>query len=711
MNASIFIRWFMALGIIAVPAFSQGSWSRMQDVSYLGFRDLVVLGDGSVHVRSHAGIFRAEGDSLFWREIHGYGGQITGLIADTRSPRGMVIGGGQFTLYRTSDGGDVWNAIGGATGNSIRSLFPGSPGIYYVICSPDGIIRVRESQGSQRIINGLHDDWWYLKDGLSFGDARVLVYQSPSAVYYSSNNGDSWDTASDGLDGMSVLSFHAEGNTAWIATEAHGVMRATTPVSTWMSASAGLGNPGDPSMSVRLLVRDPRGPLVALTRAGLYSSNNNGDSWDPFGTADPEWFNARRMLIHPDGRYFILYGSDSVFVSSDNAQSWQLHRAGLHLSEIRDVLVYGNALFVAGADCVFQSGAMRNTTWHQQIAGLSEPRISKLFMRPDSTVMAFDISGGLHVWHHLPDHWTPHGTGLQGEKVRCTAESPGGMLFAGTESGRVFRSTDGGLQWSHLLTAPNASSVASLLCATDTIIFAGTFGSGMYRSQDGGQSWQTVAGGMNHPNVTALVQTPDGDIFAGSYGAGVFLSHDHGSTWTSVSAGLDNPYITSMVSNHIGVIAVGTYGNSVYYTRNKGASWVHSNTRIGDARVLGLYLTESQQLVAAVEGGTLWYTDGSLPTAVLAPPAPNGFRLLSVYPNPLLESTTLSLETQTPENLRISLCDLLGREVACIQHGPIDPGIHEIPIRMDNLSAGTYALRVQGLTGFVQHMVTRLHTY
>lgn len=696
---------------ITALTFAQGRWYQARDVSYLGLRELVVLGDGGVYVASFEGLFRAEGDSLFWREVYGRDGEYHGLVADRQAPSGMVRGGGQFSLYRTEDGGQTWAHIGGAVGNNIHQLHAGAPGIFYVICSPDGIIRVGENQGSKRIISGLRDDWWGLRGFASFGDARSLLWSYYGNVFYSSNHGDTWTLGSTGLEGKTVIDIHTEGNTAWAATQGHGVMRAVSPVTTWQSAATGLGVEGDPSMSVRLLARDPQGPLIALTEAGFYSSSDKGDSWNAFGAQLPNWFAIKRFLIHPDGRFFMLYGKDSVLVSTDRGQSWELSRKGMHFSHINDVQIHAGTLVVAGADCVFQSVNQAGTEWHQQIVGLQDPRVAKLLIRQDSTILAFDIHGGVSEWRRLTEDWRPLGSGLPGEVVRSTATSQGGLLFAGTVSGRVFRSSDGGLMWSEVFRSPLQANVVSLYCMSDTTVFAGTFGNGLFRSQDGGISWQPIAGGMSHPNVTAVVSAPDGDVYAGTYGLGVFRSTDLGNSWTSISSGLENLYVTSLVCNRIGVLAAGTYGSGVFQTRNNGGVWIQSTDGMENARVIDLRLEPHQQVIAVLEGGQIWYSIGFMPTSAEAPPAPMGFHINTVYPNPFPATTTIAFETHKPEIIRISLCDMLGREISCVHDGHLDPGKHEIPVQADNLPAGTYVIRVLGSDGPQQRIVTHLRSY
>lgn len=72
---------------------------------------------------------------------------------------------------------------------------------------------------------------------------------------------------------------------------------------------------------------------------------------------------------------------------------------------------------------------------------------------------------------------------------------------------------------------------------------------------------------------------------------------------------------------------------------------------------------------------------------------PNQFDLLKVYPNPF--NSTLKIKFSTPQygTVQIALMDILGREVYR-EKVIVDAGIHEQPIRVENLSSGVYFLKL-----------------
>jgi len=131
------------------------------------------------------------------------------------------------------------------------------------------------------------------------------------------------------------------------------------------------------------------------------------------------------------------------------------------------------------------------------------------------------------------------------------------IVFAGTPTDGIHRSTDGGLNWEKvsdlrgihsLAISPNYGQLqfVAFEYSQDQTVFAGTE-NGIYKSTDGGDSWTPV--GPNCP-IYALLFSPnytnDHTIYAGTYGCGVFESCNGGNTWVSMNAGLGNLYVHSL---------------------------------------------------------------------------------------------------------------------------------------------------------------------
>ena len=112
--------------------------------------------------------------------------------------------------------------------------------------------------------------------------------------------------------------------------------------------------------------------------------------------------------------------------------------------------------------------------------------------------------------------------GPYGGSVQCFAVS-GRNLFAGTDGGGVFLSTNNGTSWTApSAVVPNPRYVVAL-AVSGTNLFAGTRFGGVFLSTDNGRSWTAVNSGLTTLSIPALAVSGT-NLFAGTSGGGVFRS-------------------------------------------------------------------------------------------------------------------------------------------------------------------------------------------
>lgn len=178
--------------------------------------------------------------------------------------------------------------------------------------------------------------------------------------------------------------------------------------------------------------------------------------------------------------------------------------------------------------------------------------------------------------------------GLQAGCVRALA-ARGGSIYAGTDSGGVFLSTNDGTSWIGTgdgLTNKSISALAA--CGGD--LFAGTSGGGVFISRDSGASWTGVNNGLTDTLIRALM-TKGGDLFAATnggyvtigpstgYRGGVFRTENNGLSWTSVM--YKNSYMVTCLCAGDSAVVAGTNGGGVFFSRNNGATWSELNSGLG----------------------------------------------------------------------------------------------------------------------------------
>ena len=146
------------------------------------------------------------------------------------------------------------------------------------------------------------------------------------------------------------------------------------------------------------------------------------------------------------------------------------------------------------------------------------------------------------------------------------------VVYVGTDGGGVWKTTDGGTNWTPLTDQQANLNVRDLTLAPsapDTIL-AGTAGGGILKSTDGGATWTTSLAGNYvysvavHPTKASIV------LVAGGY---LWRSADGGSTWTMP---LPNEYSSAQVvfDPTKGDIAfVATLQHGLYRSTDGGVTW------------------------------------------------------------------------------------------------------------------------------------------
>ena len=86
--------------------------------------------------------------------------------------------------------------------------------------------------------------------------------------------------------------------------------------------------------------------------------------------------------------------------------------------------------------------------------------------------------------------------------------------------------------------------------------------------------------------------------------------------------------------------------------------------------------------------------EGSISGAVSKEAERNEFTLKQNYPNPFNPSTMISFALQTPSNVKLSIFDMAGKELAVLVNSNLKAGDHTFDWNASGLSSGTYFYRL-----------------
>jgi len=232
-------------------------------------------------------------------------------------------------------------------------------------------------------------------------------------------------------------------------------------------------------------------------------------------------------------------------------------------------------------------------TWQPVALASPPPTVSALVISPnfiaDGIVLAGTMEDGVFRSTDRGSRWSAWNFGLLDLNVLCLAISPDfardETLYAGVDTG-IFRSTNGGRAWREVELPFGYDPVLSLKLAPDYaqdaddaggVIFAGTESQGLWRSTDRGQTWNRVGADVISGPVNAIVLAPEFGMpmrrstrkIARSLlvmaDDTLYFSHDGGETWEADSITLAGMTAVAAPQGFAAPLLVGLENGEIIY--------------------------------------------------------------------------------------------------------------------------------------------------
>lgn len=262
----------------------------------------------------------------------------------------------------------------------------------------------------------------------------------------------------------------------------------------------------------------------------------------------------------------------------------------------------------------------------------------------------------------------------------------------------ILRTANGGSTWSRISTEPvqlgsETGLVNCLATVGTTHIWFGTDSNRVYRSTDGGTTWSWARTTAPVCNAVWFNSTSFG--VSGFSDGTIANTTDGGATWTSMMLPGSGAVtgITGAGTNDFWV----TRTTTVYRSRDRGQTWsVEYVSPSGSFQHINFAATGSSGTGWAItNAGGIARFDGLLTgVAERTKDIPETFLLKQNYPNPFNPSTTIEYELPQESYVELRVFDILGRGVETLVHGKEMPGVHWVPWRAVDFSSGVYFYRL-----------------
>ncbi|MBE9508951.1 MAG: hypothetical protein IMY86_12995 [Chloroflexi bacterium] len=511
---------------------------------------------------------------------------------------------------------------------------------------------------------------------------------APGRVYRSVNAGSSWSLLSSELTFSTIHAFARDSSNpdvAYAGVWGGGTWKTEDGGATWTLL------PEAPASAASLAV-DPRDPQIVYatdrTEPTLWQSADGGQRWWRRFNAGSDYSRLQALAIDP-------HQPNTVYVSAFRRGGYGIEGALFRVTWMgyTDVTDGLPRVAISLATSPDESGVILASThvyglyrsddygqsW-QLIGdedGLPKVGFNAMAWDPASGALYGGACSGSFASYMLPPG-LPNGDdepgiyrstdgGLSWSKVLSDVVGKGfdftsGAIYAVTGTG-VYLSTDGGDTWAVQPGGPGLDY--SAVAVSDGLLYVGTLGGGVYTATinpDHSLSWQGSNGPTAEIHAVQLVSIPGqpNTLFATSFPGGVFKSTDGGASWHETNFGLPGFTLPDPERNGYYALAVnpanpdnlylGVYGYGVYRSDDGASTWLAANVGLGNRYVYTLLVEDDGSHVwAGTNDGmqSLWRSPTDTPGRLNWSPAP-------ASPSSWQAITGIAINPENPDEMTIA---------------------------------------------------------
>ena len=452
--------------------------------------DIIYVGG---YAANTARLYRSDDGGSSFEEISSSlwpsGDEVTAIAVDRTDPD-IVFSGNMSGLYRSTDGGTSWLQV--IPGTAINSISFSALDSLKMLCTYEGGVCRSYDGGSswEDCLDGLYGP--FFADGfLSRDETDHALVRNTAGLFQSWDFGDEW------------------------------ICEAFSSSYGWVS-----------DLEVR-----PYPPyyLYAIIEAAtLFESRDMGASWTPMLLAgDPSAHNVAPDPFDPEMVFITEYkeGEGRVHYTPDGGASWVCADSGNYWScyDIEADPVNPGRYWVVGRTDPYGEGEISWTTDYGENWTRNDPVTGEAIgllvsvdpQHPDTVYTLFGGGVGPHLarTHDAGASWSVHSVPELSSnyyKLIASPEAPGVLYAACTVgSSKVARSTDGGISWEGLPLYHTAFDLHQDP-SDPQVLFAATNSHRVWISEDGGDTWGEMNWGLDPDTYIRAVSSIPGEyVFCG----------------------------------------------------------------------------------------------------------------------------------------------------------------------------------------------------
>ncbi len=610
----------------------------------------------------------------------------------------LIAGTYERGLFRSTNNGDSWTAIN----NGLPALY-----IEFLVVNERKIFTKVDDWNKGGLFQSTNNGESWSRVNFSNNTNFVnclevydsIIYLGTSEknkeILFSSDNGENWNVFKTDLPvESSVKNIAFKDSVIFVVLGDLGVYRSTDFGNSWTEANNGI-ECYDEITNIEI-INDKVFTWSCYSNRS-YMTSNNGENWSPFGFNNQN--SSLVCFIIQNGLDVFAGTYSGLYLSKDNCENWKALNSGLSNSHILS-LYFNDSFLYAGTSNGLYKSINYGDNWSEIQGNLPYfGSISSIVKKGNKFFVGCSNSSGITGVLCSEDNgesWVSLNKGLTDTSITSLVLN-NGNLYAGTWNGKIFFSSNDGESWKNITVLnsyfpTNLNNVTILI--KDSVIYAGT-SYGVYKSTNNGDFWRQITYEMSNTNVYCLSFVGD-ELYLGTEN-GVIYTSDYGANWIELNKGMEELEVYSL-NFFDSYIFAGTHQNGVFLSTDKGENWVGINSGLYCKDIRCLEILDSVLYAGTYGGGTYCAKISDIIISNVQEQTVQTYEI-SVFPNPASNQITLSIPEEQNIN-SISIFNSLGMEVKRIEQSEII-GNNKITISVADLPVGLYHCSFVNQTGRV----------